>query len=367
MNTAILDRTLLVRTAVLLPPGCRFSEAQPNSMEKVVRTLAGRSDSGETRIFCCEGAEDHNTPGVVSLPHRRREQTLFDCLRAFQPDLIEHHQQVKQALTVSARFPDAAHLLYRHNALKPPRHLFDRWRYDARYSRMDGLIFVSEAERIAFGRDYPRLADRAYAVPNAIDAAPWFASPEDREPVIAFAGRAIPEKGVDALCAALPVVLDAHPDWRVVLMLNDWDDHARWAAAQVAPLERYSDRVEVLKSAPLAEVQRRMKSAAIAVTPSVWAEPFGLTAIEAHAAGAALVSSGRGGLREASGPHALYVDAVTPKTLAAAMDRLIRNPEERLALAREGQAHVLETHTPQGRAAELDGVRRTVVERRRQT
>lgn len=355
-----------LRTVVLLPPGCRFSEALPNSMETVVRTLAQARPSHETRIFCTEGALDHGLDGVETVPAGKAGlEALIARLRAFGPEVIEHHQQVKQALAVQKALPGPAHILYRHNALKPPGHLFDRWRYDARYSRMDGFVFVSDAERIAFGRAYPRLADRAYAVPNAIDPAPWLASPEDREPFIAFAGRAIPEKGLDVLCAALPAVLDAHPDWRAVLMLNDWDKHARWAAPVIAPLLRYGSRVEVLKSAPLAEVQRRMKSAAIALTPSVWAEPFGLTAVEAHAAGAALISSGRGGLREASGDHALYVDAVTPQTLATAMNRLIDNPAERLALARAGQAYVIQAHTPERRAMDLLEVRRSVVAARR--
>ena len=355
-----------MRTAVLLPPGCLFSEAQPNSMETVVRTMAGVDQDGETRIFCCSGADDHNLPGVDALPPGRiRMPTLIERLRAFRPDVVEHHQQVKQAMAVQQALPDTPHLLYRHNALRPPRHPIDRWRYRARYERLDGLVFVSVAERDAFVRTFPDLDDRAFAVPNPIDAGAWLASPEDRQPVIAFAGRAMPEKGVDVLCAALPAVLDAHPDWRAVLMLNDWDRHAEWAARHVAPLEPYGDRVEVLKSAPLAEVRRRMQTAAIALTPSVWDEPFGLTAIEAHAAGAALISSGRGGLREASGPHALYLDAVTPQTLAALMERLITAPDERLALARAGQAYVLATHTPQRRAADLQAVRRTLIERRR--
>jgi len=85
-------------------------------------------------------------------------------------------------------------------------------------------------------------------------------------------------------------------------MLNDWEEHRLWAEPHVAPLRRYGDRVRLLHSAPLAEVRSWMKRAAIALVPSTWAEPFGLTALEAHAAGAALVSSGRGGLREASGP-----------------------------------------------------------------
>ena len=334
-------------------------------METVVRTMAGVDQDGEARIFCCSGADDHNLSRVDALPPGRiRMPTLIERLRAFRPDVIEHHQQVKQAMAVQQALPDTPHLLYRHNALRPPRHPIDRWRYRARYERLDGLVFVSVAERDAFVRTFPDLDDRAFAVPNPIDAGAWLASPEDRQPVIAFAGRAMPEKGVDILCAALPAVLDGHPDWRAVLMLNDWDRHAEWAARHVAPLEPYGDRVEVLKSAPLGEVRRRMQSAAIALTPSVWDEPFGLTAIEAHAAGAALISSGRGGLREASGPHALYVDTVTPRTLAKAMERLISAPEERLALARAAQAYVLATHTPQQRAADLQAVRRTLIERR---
>lgn len=357
-----------MRTAILLPPGCLFSEAQPNSMETVVRTMAGVDQGGETRIFCCQGADDGVSTSVDALPAgRSRIPTLIERLRAFRPDVIEHHQQVKQALAVQQALPDTPHLLYRHNALRAPRHPIDRWRYRARYERLDGLVFVSVAERDAFVRTFPDLNDRAFAVPNPIDAGAWLASPENRQTVIAFAGRAMPEKGVDVLCAALPCVLDAHPDWRAVLMLNDWDDHARWAARHVAPLEKYGDRVEVLKSAPLGEVRRRMQTAAIALTPSVWDEPFGLTAIEAHAAGAALISSGRGGLREASGDHALYVDAVTSATLRSAMDRLIRNPEERVALARAGQGYVMDVHTPQRRAAELEQVRRVVRDRRRST
>jgi len=350
-----------VRTAILLPSGCRFSAAAPNSMETVVRTLvAGMSDQ-DVRIFCCAGAGDHGHPGVEVLPDGPdRLPVLLDRLDAFQPAVVEHHQQVKQALRVARALPEAAHILYRHNALKPSRHWLDDWRYNSRYARLDGFVFVSEAERDRFARAYPRVAGRAWAVPNPIDATPWLAPPDRRERVIAFAARAMPEKGLAEVCAALPAVLDQHADWRAVLMLNDWAQHARWAGPHVAPLERYGDRVTVLRSAPLSEVRNRMRSAAIALTPSLWDEPFGLTAVEAHAAGAALISSGRGGLREASGPHAVYLDAVTPETLAGAIHRLIEDAPERIAMARAAQSYVLAVHSPERRAAELVRVRQAV-------
>ncbi|WP_292148144.1 glycosyltransferase family 4 protein [Brevundimonas sp.] len=352
-----------MRTAILMPSGCRFSASQPNSMETVVRTLIQASPGHDVRIFCCEGAEDHGLSNIVVLPSEgaRRRTALIEGLRAYRPDVIEHHQQVKQAVFVSSILPDPAHILYRHNALKTPRHMLETWRYNRRYEGMDGFVFVSDAEKDAFVRAYPRQADRAFSVPNPIDVGPWLAPLERREPIIAFAGRAMPEKGVAAVCAALPTVLDRHPAWGAVLMLNDWDHHHRWAGPHVAPLARFGERIKILRSAPISQVQEVMKSAAIALTPSIWDEPFGLTAVEAHAAGAALISSGRGGLREASGPHALYLRAVTPSIMVEAMERLILDPGERFRLARGGQRYVSEVHQPGRRAAQLQMVRRIVL------
>ncbi len=353
------------RTAIVLPSGCLFSRARPNSMETVVRTHQGAIGGDQNRIFCCGGADDHDLPGVEVLPAGRdRQRVLMEKLSAFQPEIVEHHQQVKQAVRIATALPDVAHVLYRHNALKTPRNLFDAWRYNRRYAAMDGFVFVSEAERNLFAATYPRLAGRAFAVPNPIDIEPWLAPPEHREPVIAFAGRAMPEKGLDVICAALPAVLDRHPKWRAVLMLADWDHHHRWASPVLAPLARYGDRVTILRSIPVTTVQRQMRAAAIALTPSIWAEPFGLAAVEAHAAGAALISSGRGGLREASGPHALYVDDITPDSLTVAIEQLIFHPLQRVAMARAAQRYVAVEHTPEKRAADLLRVRRQILSHR---
>jgi glycosyltransferase involved in cell wall biosynthesis len=347
-----------------MPVGGRFCLRQPNSMETVARTLAG-AVIGEVRVFCCDGATAHGDLPVHVLPAERRLAALRQALLDYRPDVIEFHQQTQQAVAMVPYFPDAAITLYRHNAVKPPRHLIERWRYGARYDRMDGLIFVSDAERIAFLKDFPGLAAKAHAIRNPIDVDLWRAPVDRREPLIAFAGRAMPEKGVDLVCAALPAVLERHPEWRAVLMLNDWERHEAWAAPHVAPLARFGDRVSVLRSAPLAEVRVAMGRAAIALTPSVWSEPLGLTALEAHAAGAALISSGRGGLREASGPHALYLDDLTAERLAAAINTLVLDPRRRIDMARAAQAYVAETHTPRKRAAELHSLRQTLVHAKR--
>ena len=146
-------------------------------------------------------------------------------------------------------------------------------------------------------------------------------------------------------------------------MLGDWDKHQDWAEPHVRALARFGDRVEIHKSASLAEVKAVTRRAAIAVVPSRVREALGLSALEAHAAGAALISSGRGGLREASGEHALYVEVEDAAPLAAAMERLVQNPAERLKLAQAGQVFVARVHSPAARAAELDALRHALADR----
>jgi glycosyltransferase involved in cell wall biosynthesis len=89
---------------------------------------------------------------------------------------------------------------------------------------------------------------------------------------------------------------------------------------------------------PHAEVLVAMARASIVVVPSRWAEPFGLTALEALASGAALVCSGRGGLPEVAGDAAVYADPDAPGELEAAIVALASDPARRARLAQEGLA-----------------------------
>lgn len=355
----------IVKTAIVLPPGCQFSVARPNSMETVIRTLAGASREETITVFCDAGADHHDLPVEVLPSGRRRSAALISALKAFEPDVIEFHQDARFAAPLARKFPDAVRVLYRHNDVRPPRNALAGWRYRRRYAPFEGLIFVSKASCNAFTTSFPDLAGKAFVIRNPIDARLWFARPERREKLIVFAGRAIPEKGLHLLCQALPSVLARHPEWRAALFLSDWGKHADWATPHVERLLSLSDRVVVHRQAPLADVRAATQRAAIAVTPSVWAEPLGLSALEAHAAGACLASSGRGGLREASGPWARYVEPLDDTTLADAIEQLILAPDERLRLARGGQTFVADVHSPGIRALELRDLRRNLSEAKR--
>jgi len=69
-------------------------------------------------------------------------------------------------------------------------------------------------------------------------------------------------------------------------------------------------------------------------------EPFGRTALEAMASGAALITSGRGGLAEICGPCAVIVEPSDADGIAAALGRLLDEPDRRSDLAVAGRKRV---------------------------
>jgi glycosyltransferase involved in cell wall biosynthesis len=351
-----------MRIVIVLPRGSTFCPDKANSMETVVRTLSAHSRLNRmVTLIGDAGGPKPSGLQMLTVPaglgRKPRNAAVADLLSWLSPDIVEYHQQLKAASELARQFPDMIHVLYRHTRIKPARNPIASLRYGRRLARFDQLVFVSQAARREFATDYPRLAGRVSSVCNPIEIDAWRAAPEKRENLILFSGRAMRDKGLDLFCAALAETLDRHPDWRGALMLGDWEKHADWAGPHVAMLDRFGDRVEIHKSASLAQVQAVTRRAAIAVTPSRVREALGLAALEAHAAGAALISSGRGGLREASGQYAVYVEVEDAAPLTSAMNRLVENPQERLTLAKAGQAYVERVHSPAARAAELDALR----------
>lgn len=360
-----------MKVAVVMPRGSVLDAAHPNSMETVALALDAKSRFRSGTVFVRQGRGSTVLAGertliVPNLGSRSAHvRAVVGRLRAIGPDLVEHHQQFGLAAAIAARLPHSAHVLHRHTAMRAPRSLLDRWRQEARLERFDRILTVSDWARADFARHYPGLARRLRVVGNPIDGEAWSADPFAKEPLILFCGRATAEKGLDAFCAALEQVLDRCPSWRGALLLGDWARHEAWAAAHVDRLARFGRRVEVRHDAPRDVVRAVTSRAALAVVPSRAPETFGLAAVEAHAAGAAVVSSARGGLREASGSHALYIDPPEAPQIVAALNHLIENEARRLGLALAGQAFVAAAHSAEARAMALDDIRSDVVDSRR--
>jgi glycosyltransferase involved in cell wall biosynthesis len=66
-------------------------------------------------------------------------------------------------------------------------------------------------------------------------------------------------------------------------------------------------------------------------------EGFGLPVAEAMAAGAAVLTTPRGGLPEVAGNAAVYADPESPAAIAGALESLLRDPARRARLGAQGR------------------------------
>ncbi|NJL20440.1 MAG: glycosyltransferase family 4 protein [Leptolyngbyaceae cyanobacterium SM1_3_5] len=114
-------------------------------------------------------------------------------------------------------------------------------------------------------------------------------------PTVVFAGRLVPEKGVDLLLRAFAQVLLQVPQAR--LLIAGQGSEANFLQTLAAELG-VSDRVTWLGHLPLAEMERQFESAWVQVVPSKWEEPFGNVSTEAMMRGTAVIASAVGGQPE---------------------------------------------------------------------
>lgn len=120
----------------------------------------------------------------------------------------------------------------------------------------------------------------------------WYARPEER--IVFFVGRLVQEKGAHLLIEALPRILAACPQAKLVIAgQGPAEAHLKnraWALG-VAHKVYFAGYVDDATRNAL------YKTAEVAVFPSLY-EPFGIVALEAMATGTPVVASDTGGLRE---------------------------------------------------------------------
>jgi glycogen(starch) synthase len=153
----------------------------------------------------------------------------------------------------------------------------------------------------------------------------------DDELLVVYFGRLDPEKGLGALMDALERVRATRPDVRLALAGS-----GRLYAA-LEPRLRPGDRLlGYVKGQALGYL---LRAADVVVIPSVY-EPFGLVALEAMLAGAAVVTSSAGGLGEIvlDGEDGLVVSPGDAPALADAILRLAGSADLRRGLGRAAAA-----------------------------
>lgn len=159
-------------------------------------------------------------------------------------------------------------------------------------------------------------------------------------PLVGFAGRLVPEKGVEVLLRAFAILIQRLPEVNL-LLVGDGPERPR--LERLATELRIAGRVTWAGHLPRAESQRRLASAWVHVVPSLWAEPFGLVAPEAMMRGTAVIASKTGGLGEILRDRetGIYVPPGDVEALVEAMLRLLEDPDLTERMGRAGRVVAL--------------------------
>lgn len=332
------------KIAILLPYAERFEPAHAGAISLCVRDALAHSRFADDvtvygRPVDAPFAGFHFQPlQPVGAWFRGRNRGLAEAFRILMRDravgMVEVHNrpQVFNHLARSDRRLKLA--LHLHNDPTDMAGLRTPAERETLLRRTSAIYCVSEYVRRRFLQGISDPGDKLHVVYNGIDRT-W-AEPPDKQPLILFAGRIVPEKGAHLFIEAVERVLPKFPGWRAVLLggrrHGDPKSGSRYETDVRRRAAAMSHCVDFLGFRPHDEVMRLISKAAIVMVPSIWPEPLSRAAVEALAAGSALIATDRGGLPEVARGRGLVVNQPTVSALAEALESVIAGHELRSSL-----------------------------------
>jgi len=156
--------------------------------------------------------------------------------------------------------------------------------------------------------------------------------------VIVYSGRINKDKGVSELIDAM-LQLEKFPTIKLMILGSSFFNDSTGEDVFINNLknkaEAIKDRIVFTGFIPYRQVPAYLHIADIAVLPSMWEEPFGLTIVEAMAAGLPLITTRSGGIPEICEGVATIVDKENVvNNLASAILDLYQHPEKREQMAK---------------------------------
>jgi len=163
-----------------------------------------------------------------------------------------------------------------------------------------------------------------------------------RDTELAFVGRLVSDKGADQLLQAM-ARLKARDLVPKLSIIGDGPERPR--LERLCDELNMSDQVRFLGAKPQPEVSVLLRRHRILVVPSLWAEPFGVVALEGLASGCVVVVSDKGGLPEAIGPCGLTFPNGDVMALAEKLEQVLVNQDIASKLLAGAESH-LAKHQP---------------------
>ena len=273
---------------------------------------------------------------------------LSKIVRQWRPQIVHAHDphavtMAALALSFAAPEPRPQIIASRRVDFHLQSHTFSQWKY----RQVDGFIAASQAikdvlvqDRIPSGRidvvhdgiDVAKIQNRP-----AIDVHAEYWLPHG-VPVIVNVGALVGHKGQRYLVEAMPLMLREIPDAHLIIF-----GEGELRSALERQVKHLSLTKRVLLPGFREDVLSLMKTADLFVMSSV-TEGLGSAVLDAMAMGLAVVGTTAGGIPEVVVPDVTgeLVPPSEPQPLAAAMVKLLKDPDLRRLYGAAGRRHVAE-------------------------
>ena len=252
-----------------------------------------------------------------------------------------------------------------------PRRALRNYRIHAPLRWADHLIAISRHEEGVL-RGFGLTPERIAYVPQWIDVAYQRSLPQEPaaldlpRPLLLYVGQLKYRKGFDLLARAMPTVLRRYPAASFVFV-----GHSPRQQANLEEIVRAAGtaaHLHLLGRPDPAELNRLYRAADALVFPSRY-EGFGLPPLEAMAAGCPVVTTDVPAVNEIvrDGENGLLAPYDDPEALAAAICRLLDDPDLRARLVAGGHATVTGRFNGEALFERVLAVYRTAIDERRRT
>jgi len=213
-------------------------------------------------------------------------------------------------------------------------------------SRSNGLTVVSQTmrEKVLRLGGHNVVTD---VIPMGVDLKTSFVPPPDasfRIPgQLLFVGRLVEGKGLIHLIRAMPTILQAHPEARLLIAGSGSEEQKLKEEAQRHNLQGMVTFLGAIENSTLPELYQ---SSEIVVFPSVDQEGFGLVQVEALGCECGVVATDLPAIRDiiVDGKTGLIVPRRNESALAEKIIWLLNYPDTRAELGRAGRVFVLDRY-----------------------
>lgn len=359
----------LRKVAVVTPGSFVIPSGRSSSVERVVEQIIPLAQEAmDVRIYGVvgKGLPVKDTIGGVlcyRLPAGASYYpSLLRRLQKWRPDIIEVHNRPLLAQRLKLHLPDIKIVLNLHSNtfISPP--YISRQRFGSIARWMDGIVVNSRFLLEEITSTYPWLEEKMtinhlgvrleHFTPPFSPAAKALKEGKlahygwSGRRIVMFAGRLIPDKGVHHLIAALPQLVERHPDI-LLLIVGSAAYGSDRETAYVRQLKQaarpYQNWVHFRPFVPYPAIADWYSLADVVVVPSAPREAFGLVNVEAMAAGVPVIAASAGGIPEIveNGVTGYLVKGDELQTgLVEQIDRLLNNEELRIRLGMAGREAV---------------------------